>query len=94
MFIQIVRYCLNVTVKKLRDLAEINVFSASIQAHQCAWYVVKRSEASIDHQGQFELMEYISAAERELCRHDRRSVACQESLSICYTVVLVTISFF
>jgi len=41
-------------------------FSASIQAHQCAWYVVKRSEASIDHQGQFELMEYISAAEREL----------------------------
>ena len=41
-------------------------FSASFQSHQCAWYVVKRSEASIDHQDQFELIEYISAAKREL----------------------------
>jgi len=42
------------------------MFSATFQAHQCAWYVVKRSEATIDHQDQFELLEYISAAEREL----------------------------
>ena len=65
MFIQRGRYCSNVMVEKWRNLAEINVFSASFQAHQCAWYVVKRSEASIDHQDQFEWMEYISAAQRE-----------------------------
>ena len=45
---------------KIERFSRNECFSASFHAHQCAWYVVKRSE------DQFELMEYISAAEREL----------------------------
>ena len=66
MFIERGRYCSNVTVKKIERFSRNLCFSASFQTHQCAWYVVKRSEASIDHQDQFELIEHISAAEREL----------------------------
>jgi len=52
--------------EKIERFGRNKCFSASFQAHQCAWYVVKRSEASIDHQDQFEYKEYISAAEGEL----------------------------
>jgi len=58
-----------VTVEELTNWvrfgAEINVFAASLQAHQAAWFVTKRSIASIDRHDQFELLKNYSDVEEE-----------------------------
>jgi len=50
------------------NLAEITFF-ASLQAHQTAWFVTKKSTTSIEGHDQFELLKSYSDVGRQLCRH-------------------------
>jgi len=50
------------------NLAEIT-FSASLQAHQTAWFVTKKSTTSTDHHNQSELLKSYSDVGRQLCQH-------------------------
>ena len=49
----------------------ILTFSANLQAHQAAWFVMKRSITSIDRHDQFELLKNYSDVGRQLCRHTK-----------------------
>ena len=57
----------------MSNLAEIT-FSGSLQAHQAAWFVMKRSITSVDRHDQFESLKSYSYVRRQLCRHIRAHI--------------------